>query len=932
MRHQPGTRMLCAAFAYAAALSAIAQPTVYVDAGAVGPAHDGASWCTAYLDLSTALTVAAGDPNVLAIHVAHGAYVPVPADGADPRSATFTLLDGVLLAGGYAGCGAPDPDARDFALYETVLSGDLNGDDGPDFANNAENCYHVVTADHVDEAPILDGFTIRGGNANGGTSLNGGGLRIYYTEITIRNCLFTSNHASNTGGALYADQSRPALLHCDFIGNGADGNGGGIGATSYVLGSVTNCRFNGNAAGSKGGGAYAPYLDYHVDFKNCAFSGNSADFGGGALASWLTNCTFAGNTATTRGGAVDTTYLTARNCIFWGDSAPANPELYASISTYVMYSCVQGGWTDTGNIDLAPLFIDADGADDILGTADDDLRPSSGSPVIDQGDTTLAIGWIDAAGNYRRADDPATADGGNGTAPIVDMGAYEYASTPVPSRLFVNKQAVGAGTGATWAAAIPELRDALQCADESAGVVTAVWVAAGTYTPAPAPGPYESPDRSASFHVRSGLALYGGFTGDEDPLTFDLHDRDFAAHETILSGDITGLGGPAYDRSQHVVRAERVDATAVIDGFTVAGGSADTSSGREFYGGGMYIVTASPTLSNCVFRNNMASIGAGVCIRDGSSPTLTNCAFIKNAATSYHGGLSCLYDNSPTLINCLFLYNSASRGGALGSLYGAHLSLINCTCYANKATSMGGTLYNQGSTATLANCVLWANTPASGPQISDDPNSATTATYSCIQDGWPGLGNIAVDPTILVTAGPDGYLETADDVLYLLNGSPCIDAGNNAAVPAGIFNDIQGHPRFLDDPATPDTGAGTPPLVDMGTQEFVFPGVIDLNGDGRVDLVDYDLFAACWSRPALELSEDCELRDFYEHVGEVSDGAVDMYDIAILQKWYPDEFLSWEGCITGPVVFDPACSAADFRQDGDADLVDFALLQCYFVN
>ncbi len=63
----------------------------------------------------------------------------------DGRSATFQLISGVELQGGYAGPGAPDPDARDVGLYESILSGDLSGNDAADFVNNDENSYNVVT-------------------------------------------------------------------------------------------------------------------------------------------------------------------------------------------------------------------------------------------------------------------------------------------------------------------------------------------------------------------------------------------------------------------------------------------------------------------------------------------------------------------------------------------------------------------------------------------------------------------------------------------------------------------------------------------------------------------------------------------------------------------------------------------------------------------
>jgi hypothetical protein len=126
------------------------------------------SWDSAYRFLQVALSIAHDPDNgVTEIRVGQGVYCP-DRDEADPqgtgdRAATFALVAGVALEGGYAGIGAPNPDARDVALYETVLSGDLLGDDGPDFANSAENSLHVVMAHQVGDTAVLDGFTVSGG-------------------------------------------------------------------------------------------------------------------------------------------------------------------------------------------------------------------------------------------------------------------------------------------------------------------------------------------------------------------------------------------------------------------------------------------------------------------------------------------------------------------------------------------------------------------------------------------------------------------------------------------------------------------------------------------------------------------------------------------------------------------------------------------------
>ena len=121
------------------------------------PGGDGKGWDTAYRFLADAL-VAAGKGQVGEIRVAQGVYQPdrdeANPDGTGDREATFQLINGLALLGGYAGIGAKDPDARDIELYETILSGDLLGNDGPDFKNNDENSYPVVTGSGTDSTAV----------------------------------------------------------------------------------------------------------------------------------------------------------------------------------------------------------------------------------------------------------------------------------------------------------------------------------------------------------------------------------------------------------------------------------------------------------------------------------------------------------------------------------------------------------------------------------------------------------------------------------------------------------------------------------------------------------------------------------------------------------------------------------------------------------
>lgn len=229
-------------------------------------------------------------------------------------------------------------------------------------------------------------------------------------------------------------------------------------------------------------------------------------------------------------------------------------------------------------------------------------------------------------------------------------------------------------------------------------------------------------------------------------------------------------------------------------------------------GAGMYTYgSSSLTLTGCSFVENVATgWGAGLNIYE-SSPTLLNCVFRGNVSTLESGGGLLLREAHPTVINCAFVGNWAYDGGGLANEWGSMPLLINCTFAANGGSNGCAMNSNGGSIPTLRNCIVWGNN--SNPQIRRGGN----ATYSCIQGGWPGEGNIDVDPRLVSAAAGDVRLGA---------GSPCIDAGNNAFVPAGILVDLAGLSRLYDDPAVADCPwlpgmCGTAPIVDMGAFESV---------------------------------------------------------------------------------------------------------------
>jgi len=306
------------------------------------------------------------------------------------------------------------------------------------FIGNSAECGGGM--DNHEGSPTVTNCTFRGNSAYWG-----GGLINVDNAPTVTNCRFSHNSASEWGGGIYNAICSPTLTNCTFVDNSAV-NGGGMFNGHYSDPNVINCAFIGNSAGTHGGGMYNS--DYSVPaVTNCTFTGNwCANLGGGMFNAGhanltVTNCTFSGNAAGSSGGGIaNDTYsdIIVENCILWGNSASINPQIRndEQSSSYVSYSDIQGGWGGAGgnNINADPLFVDADGADNQAGTADDDLRLQANSPCIDAGDNTaVPVGvTTDLDGNPRFVDHPFVSDTGNGTPPIVDMGAYECQSQSYP--------------------------------------------------------------------------------------------------------------------------------------------------------------------------------------------------------------------------------------------------------------------------------------------------------------------------------------------------------------------------------------------------------------------------------------------------------------------------------------------------------------------
>jgi predicted outer membrane repeat protein len=210
------------------------------------------------------------------IWVQAGTYIPHPSD----RTVSFKLKNELPIYGGFNGT-ETQLAQRKPAANVTILSGDLKGNDGPNFTNNGENSYHVVTTSHANSATILDGFTIRGGNANVGdwNDATGGGMRnTNGSNPTLRNLTFSSNFAIKHGGGMFNSQSNPSLTNVTFSDNSAGQGGGGMYNDLAKNPTLTDVRFLRNKADT--GGGMTNYSSSPV-LMDVIFSENSATYGGG---------------------------------------------------------------------------------------------------------------------------------------------------------------------------------------------------------------------------------------------------------------------------------------------------------------------------------------------------------------------------------------------------------------------------------------------------------------------------------------------------------------------------------------------------------------------------------------------------------------------------------------------------------------------------
>ncbi|WP_046759261.1 InlB B-repeat-containing protein [Kordia jejudonensis] len=399
------------------------------------------------------------------------------------------------------------------------------------------------------------------------------------------------------------------------------------------------------------------------------------------------------------------------------------------------------------------------------------------------------------------------------------------------NRVFVDANAAGANNGTSWADAYTDLSVAL-----AANPISDFWIKAGTYTPGTA--------RTDIFTVTADQALYGGFSGTETMLS----QRDPEMNVTILSGDLLGNddGGLTFGNSTYTDNVIRVleitQNNVVLDGLTISGGNANGGNNSLKSGAAIRIFEAckNVTFNDMIFTNNRVERGGVVYYSHANSQsgnydyTFTNCIFKNNLGRF----ATLVYGENPrtngtltsSFINCAFYENvtadlSGSDAGTnalfwfrtdVATTHEAifiNSTITNNSLSATSATTAGVVSISRSSgTANLEmyNTIIWNNTLSNGnEQVSVNrfgtqtaPNSVTVAN-SLAPDGfanWSNISNITMTDPMFTDIAMENYT--------LQMGSPAIDTGDNALLPASFTDDLNGNTRIV---------GGT---IDMGAYEY----------------------------------------------------------------------------------------------------------------
>lgn len=715
--------------------TAAAQSKIYYVSSQATDTGDGSSWANA-TTLTKALDKAVAGDQIwvqgFETLTGYNLYV-APKEG-------FAVKSGVQLYGGFAGTESRLSQrvtlGKPYQLkYRSVLSGDIQKNDTvgsvdlifPANGTRSDNATHVLSV-NLDPTQasgnnntyptVINGFSIGNGQAAGtGDAGKGGGIYVYGDNskggvFRIERCFLISNYATQ-GGAVYVDASVKSVN----------------GETSLINQSVV---FN-NAAGDRAAvenQAGGIYLAGEATVVNTSIFNNGN--GGVRLSSGskVVNATIARNTGAgvdmTAGGSGDAHVY---NSIIWGNTQLylQNDPGFRNSAYHEVVSSDPATPDENGNIYVAkenrgdkfgPMFD----APSVKTSYDRDFnwRESAyplwswnvleGSVMIDKGDNDYydqnVYGSEDMAGNPRISGDR------------ISVGAYEYQYLPATRIRYVKPTATGTGDGSSWDNASGDLQKMIdELADNNVSQQAGeVWVAAGTYKPQSQL--ISGMNYSASFRMRDGISVYGGFAGNEmskqerakGTMPWDFTNvtvLEAAYYESKLAW--TNSKWTVGSDSRHVVwfapMSGESDFTRIttLDGVTVQGGYAQGNTGLDDFltdrGAGVYMDGANAYLSNCIVRENYATgNGGGVYLKNGRVQT----SLIYNNNADADGG-AVYVENRGLVYRSMLTNNSALNGAGVYLYNGAEAGsddpdhpeyLILSTCVVSNNTVRGnGAVY-----------------------------------------------------------------------------------------------------------------------------------------------------------------------------------------------------------------------------------------------
>lgn len=742
---------------------------MYVDSTNGNDANSGYSWALAHKTLAHSLQIANNIPGSdYTIYVAKGTYFPTGTQNGTDRDSSFTILSaGIKLYGGYPAGGG----TRDIAANPVYLDGNINNT-----ADSSDNSYHVILVVDVAtpaDSLIIDGFTIRNGNADGvlykiykGIRVqrnSGGGVFVISggSYSCFSNCIFTKNTATGSGAGVYNNNSSPYISNCNFTQNNSLVEGGGMYNCFSSSPVIINSIFSGNIA-LFGAGLYN-FTYSNAVIRKSNFIQNKASWEGGGIynntqsSPLIDSCIISENTASMGGGIVN--------------KDQSNPVIRNSQLT--KNEVIYDGGALLNNSSSAPQIDNCIISENAASQGAGIYNVTSSNPVIKNCSIikNKARDYGGGIHNYQKS------------APLID------------SCIFSENIAQWGGGLSNRDSSYPVIRNSIFIKNQvnrDGGAIYSKIKSTGTFenctfsenTATSGAGMYITEEakpviRKCRF-LQGTASVYGGGL-------FCNYNSNAVLEECEFTGNKAIFGGAIWTQISDVIittcRFEDNEA--------------------NIYGGAILQRNGNFTINKSVFTNNSAQYGGAIRNEQTNTLSIKNSVFELNRSTNTGAALS-LAQGTDTLVNNIFIRNkdNSSVGGGAICVANGNYQITNNTFYADSTSNGSGGAIRLESTSGQANIYNNIFYKCYAGIADNDVNNANGLSLS------QSNNNFSIDPSFVNENDPDGADDTwgtADDGLALTLCSPAVNAGSNTFADATTVTDITSQPRIR--LATIDQGA-----------------------------------------------------------------------------------------------------------------------------